>query len=134
MSSPISDSTSSGALEPYRPSTQDASRHGAAGHSPATLDATNHGAVVEATHGGELVSYNPDAPSEEWGWHGHWSDFAPRGRRMFLWFGVFGLLLLTWGNHVSHVEDYFLVFSAITLASWIILTERANKRKRRIRP
>lgn len=131
MSSPTSDSTSSGALEPYRPSSVD---HDAAGLSSADLEAMDHGAVVPAPHGGEMVSYNPDAPSEEWGWHGHWSDFAPRGRRMFLWVGVFGLLLLTWGNHVSHVEDYFLVFSAIAMASWIVLTERANKRKRRIRP
>lgn len=134
MSSPISDPTSSGALEPYRPSTQDASSHSPASLTPATLDAMDHGAVVEAPHGGELVSYNPDAPSEEWGWHGHWSDFAPRGRRAFLWVGVFGLLLLTWGNQVSHVEDYFLVIIALIMASWIILTERANKRKRRIRP
>jgi hypothetical protein len=127
VSSPTSDPTSSSALQRFRPSTLDDDR------SPA-LAAMDHGAVVEAPHGAELVSYNPDAPSEEWGWHGHWSDFAPRGRRMFLWVGVFGLLLLTWGNHVSHVEDYFLVFSALALAGWIIVTERANKRKRRIRP
>lgn len=119
MSNPTSDSTSSGALEPYR---------------PATLDAMDHGAVVEAPHAAEVALYNPDAPSEEWGWHGHWSDFAPRGRRILLWLGVFGLLLLTWGNQVSHVEDYFLVLIAIVMASWIIMTERANKRKRRIRP
>lgn len=131
MSSPISDSTSSGALEPYRPSF---ATHDSAALNSADLEAMDHGAVVPAPHGGELVSYNPDAPSEEWGWHGHWSDFAPRGRRMFLWVGVFGLLLLTWGNHVSHVEDYFLVISALLLAGWIIVTERANKRKRRIRP
>lgn len=129
MSSPISDSTSSGALEPYRPAAQNA-----VSHSSASLEAMDHGAVVEAPYGAELVSYNPDAPSEEWGWHGHWSDFAPRGRRAFLWFGVFGLLLLTWGNHVSHVEDYFLVFSALIMAGWIIMGERAHKRKRRIRP
>lgn len=126
MSHPTSDPAPSGALERFRPATLDDNSPG--------LAAMDHGAVVEAPHGAELVSYNPDAPSEEWGWHGHWSDFAPRGRRMFLWLGVFGLLLLTWGNHVSHVEDYFLVISAIMLASWIILTERANKRKRRIRP
>ena len=126
MSSPTSDPTSSSALERFRPATLD-------DNSPA-LAAMDHGAVVEAPHGGEVVSYNPDAPSEEWGWHGHWIDFAPRGRRILLWLGVFGLLLLTWGNHVSHVEDYFLVISAIIMASWIVMSERANKRKRRIRP
>ena len=126
MSSSTSDPTPSAALERFRPATLDDS-------SPA-LAAMDHGAVVEAPHHAEVVSYNPDAPSEEWGWHGHWIDFAPRGRRMFLWTGVFGLLLLTWGNHVSHVEDYFLVIAAIIMASWIIVSERANKRKRRIRP
>lgn len=129
MSSPISESTSSSELEPYRPADQDARNHGSA-----SLEAMDHGAVVQAPHGAEMVSYNPDAPSEEWGWHGHWSDFAPRGRRMFLWFGVLGLLLLTQGNHVSHVEDYFLVIIAILMAGWIVMGERAHKRKRRIRP
>lgn len=129
MSSPISDSTSSGALEPYRPST-----HHAVSHPVVSQDDLDHGAVVEAPHGAALVSYNPEAPSEEWGWHGHWSDFAPRGRRMLLWLGVFGLLLLTWGNQVSHVEDYFLVIIALVMAGWLVAGERAKKRKRRIRP
>ena len=126
MSSSTSDSTSSGAVERFRPPTLDDGNPG--------LAALDHGAVVQAPHGAEVVSYNPDAPSEEWGWHGHWIDFAPRGRRMFLWFGVFGLLALTWGNHVSHVEDYFLVITALIMATWIVMSERANKRKRRIRP
>ena len=127
MSHPTSDPASSGALERFRPPTLD-------DDSP-QLAALDHGAVVQAPHAGEVVSYNPDAPSEEWGWHGHWIDFAPaRPADVPAGPGVFGLLLLTWGNHVSHVEDYFLVIIAIIMASWIILSERANKRKRRIRP
>ena len=113
------DHTSGGAIEQYRPSMSTAS---------------DHSAVVAAPHSGQLVSYNPDAPSEEWGWHGHWSDFAPRGRRILLWLGVAGLLLMLWGNQVSHVEDYFLVLAALLMATWIIMGERARKRTRRIRP
>ena len=95
-----------------------------------------HGEIVQADQGGDHlpVAYNPDAPSEEWGWHGHWSDFAPRGRYALLGLGVAGLFLLMLGNHQSHVEDYFLVIIALIMAAWIVLSERANKRKRRIRP
>jgi len=94
----------------------------------------SHGEVETASHG-SIVSYNPDAPSEEWGWHGHWSDFAPRGKRMFLWFGVFVLLAMAiFGNHVSHVEDYFLGIIALLMAGWIVRSERAHKRARRLRP
>ena len=39
----------------------------------------SHGEVEQAHHAA-VVSYNPDAPSEEWGWHGHWGEFAPRGK------------------------------------------------------
>ena len=33
-----------------------------------------HGAVARVQHGA-VVSYNPDAPSEEWGWHGSWQEW-----------------------------------------------------------
>lgn len=93
------------------------------------------GSAVEAAHGhGEVVSYNPDAPSEEWGWHGHWSDFAPRGRFLLLSLGVAGLLLMLIGNHVSHVEDWFLVIFAALLAGWMAYGYAQRRRARRRRP
>jgi len=97
-------------------------------------DHNGHG-VVEPAHTGQMVSYNPDAPSEEWGWHGHWSDFAPRGRTMLLSTGVVGLLLMVLvGNHQSHVEDYFLVLIAALMVGWMVRTHLVKKRERRIRP
>ncbi len=100
-----------------------ADAHGPAGHE------------VEVAHHGALVSYNPDAPSEEWGWHGHWGEFAPRGKAMLLWLGVIGLVCLAlFGNQVSNVEDYWVIGIAILMAGWIIRGNIANRRKRRIRP
>ena len=93
-----------------------------------------HGAVEVARHAA-VVSYNPDAPSEEWGWHGHWGEFAPRGKAMLLWLGVIGLVCLAlFGNQVSNVEDYWVIGIAILMAGWIVRGNIANRRKRRIRP
>ncbi|MET3803488.1 hypothetical protein ABIB25_000472 [Nakamurella sp. UYEF19] len=106
---------------------------GDADHS-ADHGADEHGAI-EPAHHGAIVSYNPDAPSEEWGWHGHWGDFAPRGKAIFLWVGVAAMLLMAvFGNHVSHVEDYFLVIIAALMAAWIVRSTRQRKRERRLRP
>ncbi len=93
---------------------------------------SGHG-EVEVAHHGAMVSYNPDAPSEEWGWHGHFSDFAPRGRFLLLSLGIVGLLLMTIGN-VSHVEDYYLVGTAVIMAAWMFRTFRIRQRERRLRP
>lgn len=102
--------------------------------SGADLEKHDPHGEVETAHHGELVSYNPDAPSEEWGWHGHWSEFAPRGRFLLLGLGVVGLLLMLLGNHQSHVEDYFLVIIALAMAGWMARTYLAGRRERRIRP
>ena len=81
-----------------------------------------------------VVRYNPDAPSEEWGWHGEWRDFAPRSE-ILLWIGVLGLIMLAvFGNQVSHVEDYWLISIAVLMAAWIIWRRVAFKRERRRRP
>ena len=81
-----------------------------------------------------VVRYNPDAPSEEWGWHGQWRDFAPRSE-ILLWIGVAGLIMLAvFGNQVSHVEDYWLISIAVLMAAWIIWRRVAFKRERRRRP
>ena len=93
-----------------------------------------HGAV-EAHHAPtHVVRYNPDAPSEEWGWHGEWREFAPR-HEILLWIGVIGLILLAvFGNQVSHVEDYWLISIAVLMAGWILWRRAAFKRERRRRP
>lgn len=91
--------------------------------------------IARAQHGA-VVAYNPDAPSEEWGWHGSFrGKIAPRGSRILLWLGVVGLLLLAFfGNHESNVEEYWLVIIAALMAVWIIAGEFAIKRERRRRP
>ncbi|GGL95653.1 DUF2631 domain-containing protein [Nakamurella endophytica] len=96
-------------------------------------DPSGHGDVVPVAHA-EPVLYNPDAPSEEWGWHGHWSDFAPRGRFILLAVGVVGLLLMIIGNHQSHVEDWWLAGIAAALAVWMAYGYRERARARRRRP
>jgi len=102
---------------------------GADGHG-----ADPHGSL-EPAHHGAVVSYNPDAPSEEWGWHGHWGEFAPRGKAILLWLGVVGLVCLAlFGNQVSNVENYWLIAIAIVMAIWIVRSDMAVRRKRRIRP
>ena len=94
------------------------------------------GSQVATTHHGAVVSYNPDAPSEEWGWHGSWREkIAPRGSRVLLWIGVLGLLLMAFfGNHESRVEDYWMVTIAALMAIWIVAGEIHIKRERRRRP
>lgn len=95
-----------------------------------------HAPSTDVAHGSDhaVVAYNPDAPSEEWGWHGHWSDFAPRGRFLLLGLGVVGLLLMLLGNHVSHVEDWYLLLFAVALAGWMVLTQVQRRRERRRKP
>jgi Protein of unknown function (DUF2631) len=95
---------------------------------------SGHGAEVERAHAGAVVSYNPDAPSEEWGWHGSWREFAPRGSRFLLWLGVVGLLLLTQGNQESHVEDWWLIVIAGLMAIWLVMGEIRIRKERARRP
>lgn len=90
--------------------------------------------VATTEHGGAVVSYNPDAPSEEWGWHGHWSDFAPRGRFLMLMLGVAGLLLMQIGNHEGNTENIFLVATAAVIVFWMVRTQVARRRRKRIKP
>jgi Protein of unknown function (DUF2631) len=93
-----------------------------------------HGAEVERVQVGPVVSYNPDAPSEEWGWHGSWREFAPRGSRFLLWLGVVGLVLLIFGNQESHVEDWWLLAIAGLMAIWLIAGEIKIRKDRARRP
>jgi hypothetical protein len=94
----------------------------------------SHGTEVAQVQPGAVVSYNPDAPSEEWGWHGSWREFAPHGSRILLWLGVVGLLLLTQGNQESKVEDWWLVVIAALMAIWLIAGEVKIRRDRARRP
>ena len=62
-----------------------------------------------------------DVPSAEWGW----SKENPRIKQVGGLLAAGFLLLMMHGNHVGHVEDWFLIgFSAFTLAvvarSWYV--------------
>jgi len=104
-----------------------------AGQIQPTPDA-HHGTEVDVHHGAEVVRYDPDAPSADWGWHGDWREFAPRGSRILLWLGVFGLLSLLWGNHISRVEEWWLLAIAALMAGWLVHGEYVIRRRRRRRP
>ena len=92
--------------------------------------AAGHGAVAQSgSHA--VVTYNPDAPSEEWGWHGHWRDFAPTGSRILLWAGVALLFLLNFTTHVSHTESYYYNGIAILMAAWLVSRDVSHRRKKR---
>lgn len=94
-----------------------------------------HGAEVATVAHGEVVSYNPDAPSEEWGWHGSWSDMAPRGSRALLWLGVIGMLLMVWsGNHESQTENWWMISIAGLMAIWLVAREVQIRKERARRP
>ncbi len=62
-----------------------------------------------------------DVPSAEWGW----SKENPRIKQVGGLLAAGFLLLMMHGNHVGHVEDWFLIgFAAFTLAvvarSWYV--------------
>ena len=92
-----------------------------------------HGEVEPGSHT-TLVHYNPDAPSAEWGWHGSWREFAPKGSRVLLWIGVLVMFAMLIGNHVSHVENYYLIVVGLLMAFWLLRTEVSIRRERRRRP
>ncbi|MGI8416370.1 MAG: DUF2631 domain-containing protein [Nakamurella sp.] len=102
-------------------------------HSAASAAGDGHGAVEQVSHLPAL-SYNPDAPSEAWGWHGEWRLFASRGSRLLL--GVFTamIFLMIFGNQVSHVEDWWLAGIGILMVIWLVSREAAARRERNHRP
>lgn len=102
------------------------------GGVPSTL--TPPGAEVDTVRDAELMHYNPDAPSEQWGWHGSWHQFAPRGSRILLWLLTLSVFTLLFGNHISNVEDYWLVAFGLGMAAWLVWTEVKLRRNRRRRP
>ena len=103
-------------------------------HRSGAGEPDDHGTAVARVQSGAVVSYNPDAPSEEWGWHGSWREFAPRGSRFLLWLGVVGLLLLNFGNHESLTEDWWLIAIAGLMAIWLIAGEIHIRKERARRP
>ncbi len=78
-----------------------------------------------------VVRYNPDAPSEEWGWHGSWRQFAPKGSALMMWIGVFTLVMFNFTEHQSHVENYYFNGIALIGAIWLIARERSGRKMRR---
>ncbi|AZI59495.1 DUF2631 domain-containing protein [Nakamurella antarctica] len=81
-----------------------------------------------------MQRYNPDAPSEEWGWHGSWREFAPKGSRVMLWIGVAMMFVMLIGNHKSRVEDYYLIGIGLLMALWLLHTEVKIRKQRKTRP
>jgi len=80
-----------------------------------------------------VVSYNPDAPSEEWGWHGGWRDFAPK-HEILLWIGVVGLVAMgLFGNHNMAIYDWWILAIAALMAGWIVWRRIAHRREVRRR-
>jgi hypothetical protein len=108
--------------------------------SSSAVAVAGHGDVATAAHGAvahgpssTVISYNPDAPSEAWGWHGHWREFAPKSSGFLLWLGVALLLCLNFTTHVSHIESWYYNGTAIIMAIWLVwrnVTFRRAKRRR----
>jgi general stress protein CsbA len=93
------------------------------------------GAEVQQAAHGEVVRYNPDAPSEEWGWHGSFREFAPIGSRILLWVAVVVMFIMIFaGNQESNVENYWLAAIGILMAVWLLRTDARIRRERRRRP
>jgi Protein of unknown function (DUF2631) len=65
-----------------------------------------------------------DEPSVDWGWHGT----LPRGAQIAGWFVVIALLGMLIGNQVGHVEDIYLVLTAVIMAGILLLSARRHRR------
>lgn len=78
-----------------------------------------------------VVRYNPDAPSEEWGWHGSWRQFAPQGSNIMLGAGVILLFLLNFSVHVSRVENFYFNGIALIGALYVVHRIRSGRKMRR---
>lgn len=89
------------------------------------------GVAVPSPASHTVARYNPDAPSEEWGWHGSWREFAPRGSTILLSMGVLLLLLQNFTVHVSRVENFYFNGIALIGALWIVHRVRSGRRMRR---
>jgi hypothetical protein len=90
---------------------------------------TEHAVTPAGSH--PVVRYNPDAPSEEWGWHGSWRVFAPKGSALMMWIGVFTLVMFNFTEHQSHVENYYFNGIALIGAIWLIARSRQSRKMRR---
>ncbi|NDK91987.1 DUF2631 domain-containing protein [Gordonia desulfuricans] len=64
-----------------------------------------------------------DAPSARFGWHG----VATRNFYVAGWISVVILLCMLVGNHVGHVEDIWLIASALIVAAFILRGMFAKK-------
>lgn len=78
-----------------------------------------------------VVAYNPDAPSEAWGWHGHWREMAPKTSGFLLWLGVFLLFCLNFTTHKSNVEGWYYNGIAILMTIWLVWRQVSWRRARR---
>lgn len=102
-------------------------------HAAAAHGATPGTGHADLAHGAShaVVSYNPDAPSEAWGWHGHWRAIAPRSIRFLLWLCVAVLFCLNFTTHQSHIESWYYNGIAVAFAAWLVWRDAAFRRARR---
>lgn len=77
-------------------------------------------------------TYNPDAPSEQWGWHREWKQ--GRGSTILLALFAVVILLMLFGNHVSNVENWYLIITAVIMFVWLGFRQSAARKARRRRP
>ena len=57
-----------------------------------------------------------DEPSAEWGWHGTF----PKAIRIAGWLTAIALLLMLNGNHRGHIEDVYLIGTAVAIVLALI--------------
>lgn len=76
-------------------------------------------------------TYDPQAPSAAFGWHGHFSDFAPKGSRILFILFALTMFAMLIGNHVSRVENYYLIGTGLLVLCWLAVRTSASRRRRR---
>lgn len=99
-----------------------------------TGETGSHGTDLEHHGAPAQLTYNPDAPSEQWGWHGSWRQFAPRGSRALIWLGIIGCFVMLFGNHVSNVENWWLIAIGLLLIFWLVMGEIRIRKERQRKP
>lgn len=82
------------------------------------------GKAVEKQQRADVGAVDPrDEPSAEWGWHGTF----PKATRLAGWFSAFALFIMLIGNHVTAMEDIWL----IALGSSVVIALLYDARRRR---
>lgn len=100
-------------------------------HTSLETHATTSNDVERQATAHPVVRYNPDAPSEEWGWHGSWREFAPRGSNILIGLGVILMLLQNFTVHESRVETFYYNGIALIGLFYLVHRIRSGRKLRR---